>query len=99
MSTHKDHSARRWRATSPTDLRWAAWDEDFVVYHAAAGRTHLLNAASELLITRVLDEPQTARQATERFARMQGIVASDEVCAKIAALLEHLDELGLIEAA
>lgn len=89
---------RRWHAAEPSATLWAEWDGEFVAYHGPSGRTHLLNAASELLITRVLRNPRTGTESAVELAALLGVTASDEFVTGVVSLLFRLDELGLIEA-
>jgi PqqD family protein of HPr-rel-A system len=92
-------AVRRWRATEASATLWAEWDGEYVAYHAPSGRTHLLNAASALLIREVLREPRSGIDAATELAGLQGTTADEEFVDSVASLLLRLDETGLIEAA
>jgi len=89
---------RRWRATDPSSILWAEWDGEYIAYHDPSSRTHLLNAASELLITNVLQSARTGAESAAELAALQGVTANEEFVDGVVSLLAHLDELGLIEA-
>jgi PqqD family protein of HPr-rel-A system len=99
LSSQSKTSDLRWHAASPTDILWTDWSGDFVAYHRPSGKTHLLNAASELLITRILREPKTTSDIVEALATLQQYKIDKGYAEWIGSLLHRLDELGLIEKA
>ena len=88
---------RRWRARSSDEIVWACFDEDYVAFHRPSGKTHFLNSASYRLICEILIEPRD-------FDAIIGEFISDEFNGDLAAyaaqmrtMLDHLDNLGLVE--
>jgi PqqD family protein of HPr-rel-A system len=86
-----------WCAVAPSTILWNCWGEDCVLFHRQSGKTHVANSATILLLTRVLVEPKTAERAAEELAELQEAAPGQQYAAEIAALLAHLDHLGLVE--
>ena len=86
-----------WRAGPAQDLVWADFGDDSIVYHRPSGKTHFLNGATALLLKTVLLEPKTARIAAEELAAREQAVGDAEFFATVAASLERLAHLGLVE--
>jgi PqqD family protein of HPr-rel-A system len=97
LTNHRTPVAPGWLAGSPADIRWARWDGDFVAYHCPSGKTHLLNAASELLITRILSEVKTTSEIVEELASLQSRPIDSTYTESIVKLVERLEQLGLID--
>lgn len=89
---------RTWRVPDADDILWAQWDDDFIAFHRPSGRTHLLNAASEVLLTRILLESKTTTAIVRELTSDDHGALEDELVAEIHVLLIHLEELGLVVA-
>jgi len=87
---------RTWRSCDTDDILWAQWGADFIAFHRPSGKTHLLNAASEALLTRILVETKTTTDVVRELASAETGEPEDGLVAEIEAMLIHLDELGLI---
>ena len=76
---------------------WAKFDDDYVAYHRPSGKTHFLNAASQLLICAILTEPRDLAAIANEFAsdRTDGNV--DAYLEQMKAMLDHLETLGLVD--
>lgn len=90
----------RWRAAPPSEIRWAAWDSSFVLFHRPSGKTHFLNEASALLLQQVLVQPLDVHATAARLAPLCGAPA-DQAAAPaylkhVFGLLVRLEELGLV---
>lgn len=89
----------RWRAVPAETLHFAHWEGQSVLFHQPSGRTHLLNEAMVVLLTRVLSEPRTA---VDSFRELTGEAAVDseesiEELDRVQDALGWLEELGLVE--
>ncbi len=92
MQSQVDKNAR-WRSASADSIVWVSWGDSFIAFHRPSGKTHFLNASSHYLITELLREPADAASILRAFE----IGDNDARQGEIQSLLEHLDELGLID--
>jgi len=90
-----------WYVRDPAELIWASWNESYVAYHRPSGKTHFLNAASYELLTELLREPRDIETIATEFspAESEDEVASARNRDQLAALLNQLEQLGLIRRA
>src|SRR6056297_1606677 len=90
-----------WYVPRPDDLLWASWGEAYVAYHRPSGKTHFLNAASHTLLTELLQTPlgisAIARDLNPQEGGDEG--ASDQDRQQLGALLNQLEQLGLVQRA
>jgi PqqD family protein of HPr-rel-A system len=86
----------RWIAADPASLLWAEWDGQYVLFHRPAGRTHVVNDATWLLLSEVLREPHDLATTTLDFARARELPLDEDLRTYVAGLLLHLEELGLV---
>jgi len=89
--------AWRWIATPSGNLRWSEWEGDCAVYHRPSGKTHFVNAATRILIGRILSAPCDAAAAADALAHIQGVEPDDAFRTHVWGLLVRLEELGLVE--
>lgn len=68
-----------------------------MLYHRLSGQTHFVNAATALLLRRILLEPTDAESAGHALALANETVESADLIDRVAAMLHHLEELGLVE--
>jgi PqqD family protein of HPr-rel-A system len=75
------------------------WDDEVVVYHSGSGETHLLNAVAFATLDRFgtggTDEDTVVEDVSRRFGSENDPAFRESV----RALILHLDDIGLIEAA
>lgn len=90
-----DKALGRWQAISSESLIWASWDGDYIAYHRSSGKTHFLNRSSYLLIAELLREPQPTEIVVDAFLGDSADRAATG--REILALLEHLEERGLVD--
>lgn len=86
-----------WRIRPGADLVWRSWDEDeFLVFDAASGDTHLLNRVTatvfEILGREPLDDKGIGRELSRCLDIDPAVVEPH-----LARLLSHLARLGLVE--
>jgi PqqD family protein of HPr-rel-A system len=98
LELHQSHRAdqRNWRVHDPQDIVWSAWDSDFVAFHRPSGRTHLLNAASKALLSRILAQPMTVDEVARQLVGDQDVEIDADFLAEVQSLLHRLEELGLV---
>ena len=97
MSSQQESSPPRWRSRSPDEIVWAVFGDDYVAYHRPSGKTHFLNAASQLLIRDILSEPTTFSEIADEFASEATDVHADAYLEQMRAMLDRLEHLGLVE--
>jgi PqqD family protein of HPr-rel-A system len=68
-----------------------------VLYHRLSGQTHFVNAATALLLRQILLEPIDAKSAGRALASAHEAAESADLIDQVAAILHHLEELGLVE--
>ena len=96
MNQSNSSVERTWHAPETDDILWAEWDDEFIAFHRPSGKTHLLNAASEALLTRILSEPKTSRDIVRELTCESDRTVGDGLVAGIDDLLMRLEELGLV---
>ena len=94
MSKNKSPDDPRWCASSADDIVWAGWDDEWVAYHRPSGTTHFLNSASKYLLVNLLQEPRNQGEIVESFGLTGDL---DDQRDEMISLLEHLEDLGLVE--
>ena len=97
MTKESNTAVPKWRRTSTDEVLWAEWDGNFIAYHRRSGKTHFLNAASELLITEILVNPKDAESVADEFAAEDADDVPDRYLQQITSMLERLEQLGLVE--
>lgn len=86
-----------YRIAKSDDLLFAPLDAMSAVYHRPSGQTHLVGEPVPELLS-VLDEtPSDIDQVIARLAQKFELSAEDDAKQVIAARLDELAELGLIE--
>ncbi len=87
----------RWTAHRG-DLIWRAWDdEEYVVFHAPSGNTHILNEVSALALKQLENGPLDAAELTRRMADSLDCDADEDLSKHVEELLAGFDERGLAE--
>ena len=91
-----NHSvSRQWRSSPQTDFLWFGWDDEFIAFHRPSGKTHYLNNASEQLLTRILLVPMNAAEIAAEYAGAGNF--NDQFVDEMMTMLEHFEDLGLVE--
>jgi len=95
---NEPHSSvdQTWCVPGTNDILWAEWDGDFIAFHRPSGKTHLLNAASQALLSRILVAPKTTHDILRELASGDSGAHEASLVAAIDDLLARLEELGLI---
>lgn len=101
MREQRSDTRASWRLRAPDDLAWASWNDEFVAYHRPSGKTHFLNAASHFLLTELLPEPRDTAAIAAIFTSEEshGAGVPGETFQEVLSMLEHFEQLGLIERA
>lgn len=87
-----------WRAVAGIRLR--AWDDKHVVYNPLSGNTHILDIVTGEVLETIARAPARARDLRQRLADLLERPSTDgEIAPHVAAIVETLDALGLIEPA
>jgi PqqD family protein of HPr-rel-A system len=88
---------KRWRARSPDEIVWAHFDEDYVAFHRPSGKTHFLNAASHLLVCEILTDARDLDAIVSEFVADEHDGGPTAFVAQMRTMLDHLENLGLVE--
>jgi PqqD family protein of HPr-rel-A system len=86
----------RWQAVPAADLSWAAYDDNFVLFHRPSGQTHFINAVTAVLLCDVLSEPRSARAAAQALVEAQHATDDPDYEPHVLGLILRLEELGLV---
>lgn len=88
----------KWQcARPPNEILWAHFDDDYVAFHRPSGKTHFLNAASYLLICEVLTEARDLKAIVGEFVADEHDSDPAAYASQMRAMLDHLENLGLVE--
>lgn len=82
-------------ARPPNPVRW--WDGDCVVYNRLSGDTHVLDVVTGEVLRTVMAERLPAAEIGRRLAAFLDVPADERIADTVGKILNHLDELGLIE--
>lgn len=92
-----DAAPPRWALNQSASLSWKSFDDEFIVFNATSGDTHLLNRVSAEALRCLEDSPATATQLARRVIERLGLPESHDTERQIAELLFRFDDLGLVE--
>jgi len=86
-----------WRVAPSAEFRWRHWDDESVLYDPRSGQTHLLTALAADVLLALEEAAGDAPELAAMVARQRQLDPAPELTGDIAALLQQLDDLGLIE--
>jgi PqqD family protein of HPr-rel-A system len=86
----------RWAVPDANALAWRVWDDEFLVYHTASGRTHHLNFLAGEALRSLEAEAADVGELIRRLAHQFEIAEDSPSLQTIDRLIRELDELGLI---
>lgn len=89
--------SREWRLNPVCRLHWRHWDQDYVLFNAASGQTHVVNELGADVLRLLEVKPASADELFEALAVRHGLAPDPELAAGVQRLLADLDQLGLIE--
>jgi PqqD family protein of HPr-rel-A system len=73
------------------------WGEESIVFNESSGNTHLLNPTAAKILLIVQSKPSSAEEISLKIASESGLGADGKILQHVNAVLETLDNLGLIE--
>jgi PqqD family protein of HPr-rel-A system len=82
-----DHSA----------LHWEDWDEQYAVFDARSGETHLLNTLAALVLRELCNKDLSVRELCEALADQFSLECNEEFLRQVAELITQFHHLGLVE--
>ena len=86
-----------WTRSIGSELHWASWDRDEVIYDAASGDTHLLDPITALLLKRLQSAPANTGELADLVAAELKVDSGDELLARVYRSLVGLRSLWLID--
>lgn len=87
-----------WKLAGNSVLLSRSWDGEHVVYHPAAGDTHLLGDAAAQVLTCLQAQPAESSTLAAGLAEFCSPEERDHALELTDAILSDLEKLGLIEA-
>ena len=87
----------RWRAMSGYTRYWHSWGDEYVVYNAGSGDTHLFNEFSAFILKTLQEKAVTLEELSQLCATSFKQEEDEELHAQLNELLLELDRLGMIE--
>jgi PqqD family protein of HPr-rel-A system len=76
---------------------WKTWGGESIVFNESSGNTHLLNATAAKILSIVQSQPSSAEEISLKIASESEVDADEKILERVDAVLETLDNLGLIE--
>ena len=86
-----------WQGVAGTILAIRYWGGDYVVYNPLSGNTHILDIATGELLKAIVNERMTTHDVCRCLAQFLEVPDGADVADSVGRILNHLDELGLIE--
>ena len=87
-----------WQVRRGAELVWKTWDdEEFLLYDASTGDTHLVNRVTREALRLLENAPRPASELVRGVAEACGVDAAPELEVSMANLLRYLDQVGLVE--
>ena len=86
-----------WIRTVGSDLHWASWDAEEVVYDAASGDTHVLDPMTALLLKRLQSTSVKTQELADLVAAQLKVESGDELLARVYRSLVGLQSLSLVD--
>jgi PqqD family protein of HPr-rel-A system len=87
----------RWTRTVGSELRWASWDAEEVVYDAASGDTHVLDPITALLLKRLQSTSARTSELADLVAVELKVDSGDELLTRVYRSLVGLRSLSLVD--
>jgi PqqD family protein of HPr-rel-A system len=86
-----------WRLNPISDLTWRRWGDEWVVFDAAAGDTHQLDAIAAVTLMCFAEEPRSLRALASEVAAELALAEGEPLAQKLADIVRNFSQLGLIE--
>ena len=99
MPRSLDAPDSRWQCAEPTSLLWEDWGSTYSVFSAATGETHLLAELPAEVLRQLSGSRPRIGELAETLATLCETDNSEEWQRKIAAIVENLHSLELVQRA
>lgn len=86
---------REWRIAD--SLHFSCWGDEYVVYHALSGDTHLIGKAAAHILMALQQAVTDTQSLSRSLAAMMGVRSSTEFMLEMHRILSDLNKLSLIE--
>ena len=86
-----------WRITRGCRLYRRVWGDEFLVYNAGSGDTHLLDSLSAKVLEALEESSLSTSQLAELLRVKAGSGSEQDLSFHLSGLLPKLHDLGLIE--
>jgi len=86
-----------WRIIGDDVLRFRSWNDEFVVYHALSGDTHILEEANVQLLLELQRTPSDMLSLARQLASQWQCELDDDLVREIEMALTDMQALSLIE--
>ncbi len=90
-------AGERWMLVGGFELHERRWDDQYAVFHAGSGDTHLLNHTGIEALRMLQRQPMTIDEVAEKLSPQWVHGSAQEVRQFVAELIQAFDRLGLIE--
>ena len=87
----------RWRLNPACRLKWRTWGNEYILYNAASGQTHLLNDVGTSALGLLGAGELSVRDLGLALSVQCDLPYDTEFQAYVEAMLRSMDSLGLIE--
>ena len=78
-------------------LHWEKWDEQYAVFDARSGETHLLNTVAGMALQELCNKAVSVGELCEELAEHHGIACDEQFVQQVEELLVQFHYLGLVE--
>ena len=89
-------SARRWVLNPDCRLYRRHWEQDYLLFNAASGQTHLLNEIGIQTLDWLAETPLSAGELVSSLVAEFDLQEDDQLHDYISQTLTAFDELGLV---
>jgi PqqD family protein of HPr-rel-A system len=86
-----------WKMPDHAALHWEEWGEQYAVFDACSGETHLLNTVAGLALQELCSKAVSVTELCEELAGSLGLACNEQFVQQIEELLVQFHYLGLIE--
>ena len=93
LNTGEKHSLK---FNSACRLHWRYGNEEYVVYNAASGQTHLINELGAIALRLLQKHMLNIDELKRQIAEQSGLSLDSEFSTYIDEMLDEMERLGLI---
>lgn len=86
-----------WRIIGDDVLQFRSWNDEFVVYHALSGDTHILEESAAQLLQELQRTPSDVLSLARRLADRWQCELNDDLLQEIDMVLTDMHALSLVE--